>query len=737
MKGVTQKDITASIAFADDAILHVQLVDYEIPGMAPGDYTFRAVQTLNVDGNRTFEQPPQHYRIRAPRFFLDSSTIHATYPAPGSQSDVSTALPHITVARPMLAWERHIDGSEATVEAPPIPWMAVLVFTLGEIIDDPEALGLVSERTVGDFLRAPEPGVLVPTLTISDDSEYDGSCHTIDVPAEVMRAIAPTLDDLPLLAHIRHVRHPDQRTQSGDVFSEGDFTVIVANRFPRTTGPYVAHLVSFEGFSALIASGFPVSGTLRLCSLAHWAFTCQTSSLDPAAILQNLVAPGGDGLALRSPKLAPGSGNHVIHANARLERGYVSVPFVTLSGEQTFAWYRGPFIPYTARPLPDALEGTTHSSSDHALIFNDTDYGMFDISYASAWMLGRTMTLMAPDTRQALTRTRRRLRNTAAYLLTAAENNQAWSGLSFSPVAALERIGRKVEEERIRALLPPSGLDIAEPSSDPTPVPAPAEHAASPAQTLGSPQAQAQLLRAAEPFAEEIAAWLDRLSHLYGVAFNMLVPDPDALPEESLRFFLIDPAWMSRFLAGAKDTAAATETDALVQPALDAALAASMEPRPQAGMLMHSELVPVWPNAVIVATDAQGTIPELRRALLAPNILLVLFARAPVNVDIVENSEGIHHGTPLQGFITLRNAQTGVGPGARFPPTGTIFERYLRAVSLGKKADVLKVGGSDGIAKALADATQSQGHSKDLALQLIVSSIRQRITVSTTTRGRK
>ncbi|HTJ54916.1 MAG TPA: hypothetical protein VL380_05820, partial [Nitrosospira sp.] len=323
MKGVTASSIKASIAFADDAILRVQLIDHEIPGMPPGDYTFHAVQTLNVDGNKTFEQPPQHFRVRAPRFFLDDATIHAVYPPPSSQSDVRTALPHITVTRPMLAWERHIDGAQTPVTAPPIPWIALLVFTLGEIVDDPGALGTTTERTVDDFLRAPGAGVTVPKLTVLDDSEYEGLCRTIDVSAEVMRAIAPTMDDLPHLAHVRHVRHPDQRTQSGDVFSEGEFTVVVANRFPRTTGPYVAHLVSFEGFQDPIRNGFPGSGTFRLCSLARWAFTCETSSFDPEALLQNLVAPGnltqGDGLALRSPKVATGSSNHVNHANGRLE----------------------------------------------------------------------------------------------------------------------------------------------------------------------------------------------------------------------------------------------------------------------------------------------------------------------------------------------------------------------------------------------------------------------------------
>ena len=50
---------------------------------------------------------------------------------------------------------------------------------------------------------------------------------------------------------------------------------------------------------------------------------------------------------------------------------------------------------------------------------------------------------------------------------------------------------------------------------------------------------------------EEVTAWLGRLVLLYGVPFNYLIPDEKMLPEESLRFFFLDPIWMQALVQGA------------------------------------------------------------------------------------------------------------------------------------------------------------------------------------------
>lgn len=52
-------------------------------------------------------------------------------------------------------------------------------------------------------------------------------------------------------------------------------------------------------------------------------------------------------------------------------------------------------------------------------------------------------------------------------------------------------------------------------------------------------------------FPDDLAKWMGRLSLLYGVPFNYLVPDEQMLPPESIRFFYLDRNWVGSLLDGA------------------------------------------------------------------------------------------------------------------------------------------------------------------------------------------
>jgi hypothetical protein len=56
---------------------------------------------------------------------------------------------------------------------------------------------------------------------------------------------------------------------------------------------------------------------------------------------------------------------------------------------------------------------------------------------------------------------------------------------------------------------------------------------------------------AAEGLPPDLVKWLAKLKLLYGVPFNYLVPDNSLLPAETIRFFNIDPDWMSALIDGA------------------------------------------------------------------------------------------------------------------------------------------------------------------------------------------
>jgi hypothetical protein len=71
------------------------------------------------------------------------------------------------------------------------------------------------------------------------------------------------------------------------------------------------------------------------------------------------------------------------------DSGYSLIKYGMRQGEKTMAWYRGPLLPvataHVRREKPFA-------TSDSALIY-DQKTGMFDLSYATAWQIGRLVAL--------------------------------------------------------------------------------------------------------------------------------------------------------------------------------------------------------------------------------------------------------------------------------------------------------------------------------------------------------
>ena len=67
------------------------------------------------------------------------------------------------------------------------------------------------------------------------------------------------------------------------------------------------------------------------------------------------------------------------------------------------SWYRGPLI-----PIPDAAQTVNeiYVNADAALQY-DKETGLFDVSYAAAWQLGRLLALQAPEFASALFLTER------------------------------------------------------------------------------------------------------------------------------------------------------------------------------------------------------------------------------------------------------------------------------------------------------------------------------------------
>ncbi|WP_051822987.1 hypothetical protein [Streptomyces sp. NRRL S-1448] len=673
--------------------LVVTFYDHEQPVATAGVYTVRLEQTLvhggsAVDASDRLPTAEQAFEIRAARFVLDPATIAFTYPAPGSTGDYTTTLAHVTLTRSVLPWERELQVRNADGRP---PWLALLVFGEDELDDDPGATGDSVTRTVAE-LASPGGTVLGPALGDLTSEVRASSCQTLDVPAPVFTAVVPREGELRHLTHVRYVRTAPQRNRDGEKFTEGEYAIVAANRFPRADGSYVAHLVSLEGFAGHLDELDARYTHVRLCSLHRWSFTTSTKdAFDAGALLTALAAPGrddGEKLALRLPPAKAGSSNPSDaekSARRRLELGYVPVRYRLPSGETSFAWYRGPCTPVKAPVVPVVGGDEPHTTADHALIY-EAAHGVFDVSYAAAWTLGRTLALRDPEYTEEISRARRELGNLAVRMMAMAEDPSLAAHEPSGRYAIQELAAAGFGESLAAALAHPDGP--AEPSADAPASPAQGEPAplthAQRIDTLATPRAAAILAQAATDRAGSMPQWLDQLALLREIPYNYLVPHPDMLPPETLRMFRIDPAWIAALVAGASDVAVSTTVDAATADALHAATTGTGKD-PVAGVLIRSQLVPAWPEFDLVGYLNGRQVEELRRDRPAPDTLLVLFDAVPDELLIREPGQGIHFGLDSDAtrndLISLRHldgANVGAPKHKLFPDTGGLFSTYLR-----------------------------------------------------------
>jgi hypothetical protein len=141
---------------------------------------------------------------------------------------------------------------------------------------------------------------------------------------------------------------------------------------------------------------------------------------------------------------------------------------------------------------------------------------------------------------------------------------------------------------------------------------------------------------------------------------------------------------------------------------------------PMTGVLLRSQIVSGWPSLVVSATQGGAVIPLARRATLAPDVLLCLFAGVPDEVTIAEPYQGLQFGVEDNGIPLRRVTPPDVGhqTGGVVPSDGsydTLLAQYTRSVTGG----VVTVAS---LASALAAGLQVPAQSfgaGDFALQMV------------------
>ena len=601
---------------AHDLADEIRFLEHHLPGLTSGKY--EVVVEQEVKSSKITSQKPfttsRTFSVAGDRFALKPADVVAVFPPAGSLGDHSNVLPHVLLRKSTLPWERRADSNVREM-----PWLALLLFYEGEA-PAPEVVSLKDLR--GGSAKFP---AFEKEVGQGDDDKVT----VIDVRQKTLAGLLPQHDELAVLAHVRETvdyvvndqtlaalktegvsdddlkrlaevkGHTFLATQEflaalqkalgdkltselqekilGHAVERTELAVVIGNRLPRPKGVSTVHLVSLEGRYG--AGGFNFQdaaedGLVRLVSLQSWSFACLDHRQSFTGLLRRLD---------RTPSVLRLPDCDAAAANEYLALGAVPLWHGLRQGGKTVSWYHGPLAPAGNRLAEgDASAPEFPVRTADELIRYSPATGMFDVSYAAAWELGRLLALQSKEF---------------------SVNLYNWKRAHTQQL-------RQVEEELLHA----SPLDDGS-QSEPEEIPIP----------------------------PEIAAWFRRLSLLEGLPFNYLVPDERLLPLESVRFFHLDWLWVECMLDGAFSIGRVTSADHR-RDAARVRHKAGKRPSKVSGLLMRSEVVAGWPGLLLDGYDGGTKLRLLRMSRLSANVLLCLFEGEITAVELSLRPEMTHFG---------------------------------------------------------------------------------------------
>ena len=575
-----------------------QVLSFVKPGLLPGQYVvdvqqpvsqstarvdLHTTKTIHVEGLNPYRLPP--------------GSLHSFYPGEGEAVE-NRILPHLVLSDAHIPWDLSPDGGKVSAELPegaPVPWLALLVFTADELSTFPStspslkpsatlAVQLSKEqlRALKTSSGGPKVQVSIPDDELAKNPKE--TINTIFVNSAAFRANfasqtpgrdgeAPDIAHFSYFAHVRRSRS----TQAQNVQTDS-FGIVVGHR----TGPLdirapvtaYAHLVSLQGIEKQLS--FPRRGASDLTamvSLHSWTFSwAPDNNADIHDTIKNLseqVRP----MAWQVNPSGP-QNTEDLWMKRRMESGYTFVKHRLPSGETTMALFRGPLMPQR----PHGNEKLSAESSNHgaALQIIDQDTGFVDISYTTAWNLGRSLALENTGFTVALSTLRAKISSTYRTARPPSENAQSESASQNLPewFTSLRELARDREQptREGKNQTPAAVGSRWRTSRDRL-------KSSQPLIEIPSIDHQAGLGAIREMLGNEISMlledkeWYARepseptkeglllpkiLSFIYNeilslriVPHNYLFPEPDLLDTEAILTFYIDPLWLDALTDGA------------------------------------------------------------------------------------------------------------------------------------------------------------------------------------------
>ncbi|KAM7207810.1 hypothetical protein V8F20_001852 [Naviculisporaceae sp. PSN 640] len=624
-----------------------------------------------------------------------------------------------------------IDGGRNMV-----PWIGLVVFDPDELrLSEAEIKALKIPGTSDDDIKALNiPGATAVnqqnangTFTMAvkdyfDDSRFlpKGSrididkgfgdkelCERIKKTADLAKVIFPTkklfadmfsdCESIKYLAHVRNINtvgFPD-----AGIEQLGLYSVVISSRTGRfdITKPttQVVHLVSIENFDTTVpdikswldqpADKREGSDRIGIFSLHSWVYTALPP--DPVNFVdtvENLVRKQqmlrADQPTLDAIKKGMGAmerdsnkkkASQVLYD--RLSAGYTLARWRCETGEETTALNRGPLVPLRQPAVPAAdLPDSSNTSKEFQIL--DKDTGLMDLSYSSAWQLGKTLAISDTVFSAAMLRFRSALHNKASSDTRAVLNKmKPKSVLLKSLSVSLQRTnelscGTPGHPERLRCKGPADPLsDVTEDEARPVFKRNMAARVLSHSLAGNAPFTGLNKEPANDDDWVTIHNWLADKLYLADIPPQYLIPEASFVPPKAIRFFYIDDFWLDCLIDGALSVANHLDrdddilrrdvkerfNDYLQTPVPGTGIKPQI---PSYGFILRSKIIKTMPDLRITVKWAvpdpkdKARHPVCRYTRFDETTLFCLLDRQPEELDYIELSQPAHQQRFSLGF---------------------------------------------------------------------------------------
>ncbi|SFK41341.1 hypothetical protein SAMN04488518_1052 [Pseudovibrio ascidiaceicola] len=608
----------------------VEIYDKDAPALPSGNYTLTVDQAVKQDGTCavsssnddqcTAYSTSLDFSVTGPKLSMSTDQVVEVFPPSRSPGAWQETLPYITLSSPTLPWESELTVPNTSENA---PWLALVVLTEDELGGAGQP---VTSGTVGTLINPSSADILAPVISPAPTTqEQEEKIQMLDIPKDVFTANMPSAADMRLLAHVRRTS-TDDGTATGEAGTE-TYSVIVANRLPQTGKNNSVFLISLEGLGDYLPGGSQsiaqAKTAVRVAVLYSWQMGTVTDTGDFCSNFQEISENGSTGMLKIDSSLEG-------QAGTILEQGFVPLTWNMRSGETMTAWYRGPFAPVATKEdliVPPQTSGILPAvlHSDQLLRYNQSN-GIFDVSYAAAFEVGRLLALSSPS-----------------YLTQIA----GWRSDAVSQ--ALDLTNNAYSEAR--DYLSSGGATSSESTPPPPPV--------------------------------SIQNWLARQAQLTGLPFSYLVPNASILDAEQLRFFIVDQNWIYYFLMGAlsvgiledsslahhQGSAHTTVTQAMTQ-----ANNGEGWVEPITGYLLRSKLVTDFPKMTVSAKAANNNpLVCLQKQNLSSSVAFGMFYGVPKSVSFTQPERHLQFGifSHNDGYVIPARYISGSNAGSEIPGEST------------------------------------------------------------------